>query len=120
MVNVEGLSEMSSLLGFVALIVSVAVGIGTLRQRANEPYERRWAELTEWKNEVDDKLARDYRSLNQVEKQMYQRYDFEHLMLASMKGILSHLAEGNHDDQLKKISQDIDEYLLGRHKIPVG
>jgi hypothetical protein len=37
-------------------------------------------------------------------------------MLASMKGILSHLAEGNHDDQLRKISRDIDDYLLNRHR----
>jgi subtilisin-like proprotein convertase family protein len=73
-------------------------------------------QLEEWKDEVDDKLGRDYRVLNRVDKQMDRRQDFEHIMLASMKGILSHLAEGNHDDQLRKISRDIDDYLLNRHR----
>jgi hypothetical protein len=109
-------SILNSLLGFIALVISISVGIGTLRQRANEPNEKRWREIEEWKDEVDDKLGRDYRVLNRVENQMDRRQDFEHIMLASMKGILSHLAEGNHDDQLRKISRDIDDYLLNRHR----
>jgi hypothetical protein len=94
----------------------MAVGIGTLRQRANEPNEKRWKEFEEWKNAVDDKLGRDYRVLNRVDKQMDRRQDFEHIMLSCMKGILSHLAEGNHSDQMRKISKDIDDYLLNRHR----
>lgn len=116
MIRLNGLYEVSSLLSFIAVIVSVVVGIGTLRQRANEPNERRWAELDEWKKAVDEKLGRDYRSINRVEKQMTHRQGFERIMLASMKGILNHLAEGNHSDMMKKISCDIDEYLLSRHR----
>jgi hypothetical protein len=94
----------------------MAVGIGTLCQRANEPNEQRWKEYEKWKDDVDDKPGRDYRALNRVDKQMSGRHDFEHIMLSCMKGIISHLAEGNHTDQMKKIAQDIDEYLLNRYR----
>jgi hypothetical protein len=98
----------------------MAVGIGTLRQRANEPNEKRWKEYYEWKSEVDEKLGRDYRALNRVEDQMDGRHDFERIMLSCMKGILSHLAEGNHSEQMKKISHDIDDYLLNSRRPKTG
>jgi hypothetical protein len=110
------MADLSAVLSLAAMGISMAVGISTLRQRANEPNEKRWEEYEKWKAEVDDKLGRDYRALNRVENQMGHRHDFEHIMLSCMKGILSHLAEGNHSDQMKKISQDIDEYLLNRHR----
>jgi hypothetical protein len=109
------MSELSSLLSFIALIVSLLVGVGTLRQRVNEPSERRWTEFFEWKKEVDEKLGRDYRAINRAEQQIERHHGFEHIVLVSMKGLLNHLAEGNHAVEMKKISNDIDAYLLTRH-----
>ena len=115
-----GLSELSSLFGFVAVVISVAVGVGTLRQRANEPNEKRWRELEgrwealeTWKVRVDDKLDRDYRSINRAGKKIDRHQDFERLMLRSMLGVIEHLATGNHTEKLKDISKQINEYLIG-------
>jgi hypothetical protein len=113
------LSELSSFFGFVAVIISVAVGFGTLRQRANEPNEKRWREFEDrwdafekWKDNVDDKLDRDYRSINRAGKKIDRHQDFERLMLRSMLGVIEHLATGNHTDKLKEISKQINEYLI--------
>jgi hypothetical protein len=128
------LSELSSLFGFIAVAISVAVGLGTLRQRANEPNEKRWAEYAEWKRridenftadngdrweafwkwkaDVDDKLDRDYQSINRADRRIDRHQCFERLMLRSMLGIIEHMASGNHADKLRDISRQINEYLI--------
>jgi hypothetical protein len=118
-VRLQGLSELSSLFGFIAVVISVAVGVGTLRQRANEPNEKRWNELEgrweafeKWKDGVDDKLDRDYRSINRAGKKIDRHQDFERIMLRSMLGIIEHLATGNHTEKLQDISEQINEYLI--------
>jgi hypothetical protein len=99
-------------LSFIAVAVSVAVGIGTLRQRASEPNEKRWREFEEWRAEVDDKLDRDYRSINRADKKIGKHKEVERLMLRSMLGIIEHLATGNHEENLQDISKQINEYLI--------
>jgi hypothetical protein len=128
------LSELSSLFGFIAVVISVAVGFGTLRQRANEPNEKRWREFEEWKkhidanftvdngdrweafgkwrNDVDDKLDRDYHSINRAGKKLDRHQGFERIMLLSMLGIIEHLTTGNHTEKLNDISKQINEYLI--------
>ena len=110
------LSHINTLLGIVAVVISISIGIGTLRQRANEPNERRWRQFDEWKDTVNQKLNRDYRVLNGIGDQMDRREEFECISLASTKGILSHLMKGNNTDQMRKLSEDIDAYLLKQHR----
>jgi hypothetical protein len=112
----QGLSELSSLFGFAAVVISVAVGFGTLRQRASEPNERKWRDFEKWKESVDEKLDRDYRSINRAGKEIDRHQEFERLMLRSMLGIIEHMAEGNHAEKLKDISKQINEYLIGDRK----
>jgi hypothetical protein len=103
---------LNSLFGLIAVIISVAVGFGTLRRRANEPTEKRWEALETWKDGVDKKLDRDYRAINRADRRMGRHQDFESLMLRSMTGLIEHLASGNHANELKEISRQIKEYLL--------
>jgi hypothetical protein len=100
-------------LSFIAVVVSVTIGIGTLRQRANEPNEKRWTEFEEWKTEVDDKLDRDYHSINRAGKKIDRHQEFERLMLRSMLGIIEHLVSGNHKENLQEVSRQINNYLIG-------
>jgi hypothetical protein len=112
----DGMAELSSLLSFVAIVTSAAVGISTLRQRANEPGEKRWADIWAWRDEVEEKLDRGCHDLNRVKKNVIMQRGFEDIMLSSMKGILDHLAEGNHGDQMKKISNEIYDFLSDRRR----
>jgi hypothetical protein len=113
------MAALSLLLSFMASVISVLIGIGTLRQRANEPNEKRWRELEgwrealeKWKDDVDEKLDRDYHSINRADKRLGRHQDFERIMLRSMLGVIEHLASGNHADKLKDVSRQINEYLL--------
>jgi hypothetical protein len=106
------LTELSSTLSLAALVISVLIGLGTLRRRAHEPNERRWREFEAWKTDVDAKLDRDYRSINRADKKIGRHEDFEQLMLRSMLGILEHLASGNHVENLRDVSRQINEYLI--------
>jgi hypothetical protein len=125
---------LSSILSLAAVAISVAIGFGTLRQRANEPNEKRWQEFyvwkahidenftddnedrwkenQEWKRNIDDRLDRDFYRINEFEKQFKRHGDFEYIMLSSMKGILNHLSAGNHTQQMQEISRRIDDYLM--------
>jgi hypothetical protein len=94
------------------LAVSIALNISTLRQRANEPNEKRWKAFEDWKKEVDEKLARDYRSLNEFEIHVDDQKEFRKIMLQSVRGILRHLSSGNSTDEMKAISDRIDQYLI--------
>ena len=109
----QGLSELSSLFGFAAVVISVAVGIGTLRRRAKEPDEKKWRDLEKWKESVDGKLDNDYRFINSAGRKIDRHQEFERLMLRSMLGVIEHLATGNHTEKLKDISKQINEYLIG-------
>jgi hypothetical protein len=128
------ISQINTILGVVAVIISISIGAGTLRQRANEPNEKRWREYEEWKahidsthtndnkdrwkafedwkGEVDDKIARDYKALNTIHKRHEKQQDFEMLVLSSMKAIMDHLATGNHNEQMGELSKKLYEYLL--------
>jgi hypothetical protein len=128
------LAEFSSILSLVAVAISVTIGIGTLRQRANEPNEKRWQEIyawkahidenftddnenlwkeyRKWKENIDDRLDRDFYWINAFEKQFRRHGNFEYIMLSSMKGVLTHLSAGNHTQQMQEISRRIDEYLM--------
>jgi hypothetical protein len=68
--------------------------------------------LEKWKDDVDEKLDRDYRSINRADKRLGRHQDFERIMLRSMLGVIEHLASGNHADKLKDVSRQINEYLL--------
>jgi hypothetical protein len=104
--------EISAVLGIAAVIISILVGYGTLKARVKEPDEKRWEKLNIWKSLVDDKLSRDYVSLNRIDKIMVRRNRFEVVMLHGIKGILEHLAEGNHTERMRQLSNEIDKYLI--------
>jgi hypothetical protein len=108
----EGLSGISAALGLAAVVVSIALNVSTLRRRASEPNEKRWRAFEEWKKEVDEKLARDYRSLNEFAIHVDDQKEFRRIMLMSIRGILRHLSTGNGADEMKAISDKIDQYLI--------
>jgi hypothetical protein len=103
----------SSSLSLLSFAIAILVGVGTLRQRANEPNEKRWRDLEQWKNEIDEKLARDYHAINRAGRSIGRHQEFERIMLRSMVGVIDHLADGNHADKLQEISRQISEYLIG-------
>jgi hypothetical protein len=104
---------LSSLFGLVAVIISIAVGFGTLRRRADEPNEKKWRDFEQWKNEIDERLDRDYHAINRAGRSIGRHREFERIMLRSMVGVIDHLADGNHADKLQEISRQISEYLIG-------
>ena len=70
------------------------------------------AALDEWKKAVDNKLDNDLRRLNAVERNFERIEQHEVIMLRSMKGILEHLREGNHSNNMKELGVQIDEFML--------
>ena len=113
------LAELGSVLGIIAVIISIANGYFVMKKRACEPNEKRWSELEEWKKHLekwkdstDDKLERDYRSINRADRKIDRHHEFERLMLRSMLGIVEHLASGNHAENLQRISKQINDYLI--------
>jgi hypothetical protein len=114
---------MSSLFGLIAVIISIAVGFGTLRQRAGEPDMKRWKELADWRAGVDEqiyridkRISRDYKRLNDVDLAMDNRIECENIILESLKAIIDHLSTGNSRDEMKKISQGIDDFMREERK----
>jgi len=130
--------QISAILSVVSVIIAISIGIGTLRQRANEPNEKRWQEYEKWKGHIDenfttdnkerwkdfdnwrdgidDKLSRDYSTINSIRRKIKRRDEFESLMLYSIRGILEHLATGNHNEMMKDMSKKIDKYLIDTPK----
>jgi hypothetical protein len=104
--------SIGSLLSFIALIVSMLVGAGTLYQRFTGPTEKRWEDLMRWKKKVDKKLLRDFRAIDRLEDDRDNRYKFENLILRSLEAIIAYLSAssvGNSDD-MQGILKDIMEF----------
>jgi hypothetical protein len=104
-------SVVSSILSFIAVVISILIGYGTIRQRLKEPSERRWQDWEKWRSEIDDRLDRDYQFICLSKKRRDRENQFKYIMLSSMKSILMHLAIGNHNEEMSGFSRDIDEYL---------
>jgi hypothetical protein len=117
------LTPISSALSLISLLVAILVGIGTLRQRAKEPDTKRWKELMEWQLSVDEQIykidkgiSRDYTRLNDFDIAMGSRIECENIILESLKAIIDHLSTGNSRDEMKKISQGIDNFMREERK----
>jgi hypothetical protein len=117
------LTPISSILSLISLLIAILVGIGTLRQRAKEPDTKRWKELMDWRLNVDEqiykidkRISRDYTRLNDFDIAMGIRIECENIILESLKAIIDHLSTGNSRDEMKKISQGIDNFMREERK----
>jgi len=72
------------------------------------------AELKAWQAETDAKLDNDNRKLNHLEKKFDTMEDLDRIMLRSVKGILGHLASGNHTEVMNGLIKEIDTYLISK------
>ena len=63
-------------------------------------------------DDVNEKLARDYEKINELEGQ--QRYNSKaiKLLMRSEMAILGHLQSGNSTGEMEKVEKDIKEFLL--------
>lgn len=114
-------TTLAAILSLVATVTSITVALGTIKQRKNEPNEKRWTELTDWRLEVDEhflsvdkKLDSDNRRLKRMDDEHAQNRDFQRIMLKSMKGIIDASSTGNPNDAMRQISAEIDEFLIKR------
>ena len=110
----NNISEASAVLGVGAVILSIRIGAGTLRQRATEPTERRLIKLEQRADDADKKFANDMYHIGEIEKYSARRNQFEEVTMRGLKVIIEHLADGNHSGDLKKISEEIDHYLISQ------
>ena len=107
------MSEASAVLGVIAVIISISIGIGTLRQRASEPTERRIKALEDWKKDTDSKLRNDFDEIKDMKKQSRNMAEFQRVTLLSVKGILAHLTKDNQDERLQGLDLEIEKFLIG-------
>lgn len=101
-------------LGLIATAISILNGYASIKQRKNAPTEERWKEMNTWRESVDSKLDSDMRRLNKADLRDEQHAAFERVTLHSIKGILDHFTTGDHVEQMKTISSEIDKFLIGR------
>jgi hypothetical protein len=99
-------------LAFIVLVWNAVKAIHDWRQLARKPdddkfadHEARIKHLEQCCTEATDKLQCDW-EFQQDEK------EFNRLMLSSIKQLLKHSLDGNDKDGLKKMEQEIDNYLL--------
>jgi hypothetical protein len=83
------------------------VGYGTIKTRRETPFK-------DWRKEVDGKLDNDHHQLRQHERELTTSAEFQRVILRALKGILLHEADGNSTDELRKISIEIDTFLINR------
>lgn len=112
---------LASALSLIATTVSILVGYSTLRQRKNAPGEKRLADWESWRTQinehllsVDRKLDNDYRRLMQMDEQAIESREFQRIMLRSMKGILDISACDSANEGIRRISAEIDDFLIRR------
>lgn len=108
---------LAAFLSLIATGISILVGYTTLKQRKNEPGQKRWAEWEKWRNDinehlrlVDNKLEHDNRRLKRMDEESVDNQAFQRIMLKSMKGIL----DASSDESMRRISAEIDEFLIRR------
>jgi hypothetical protein len=111
----EGIvTAVTPVLALCATVISVVVGYGTIKQRKDAPNEKRWAGYEEWKAHVDECLNHDNRKIGHFEREFDKSDDFQRIMLRSIKGVLDHLASGNHGEDMKEIIKQIDTFLIDK------
>ena len=98
--------------GGVAMVVTIAIGIGTLVQRHKHPTEQRLSALEEWQKGVNEKLDADKRKLEKISGTLEDMAAFQRLALKSLKSIAS-MIDGQ-DAAAQAVTGEIDEYLMKR------
>lgn len=104
----------------IAGILAVAGGISTLGNAANwlvklvqvfkapnAEQDRQLAELQEWRKGVDAKLDNDNRRLNRSE-------GGERITQRALLALLAHGIDGNHQSQMEKAKQELEEHLISK------
>lgn len=107
-------------LELVAAVLAVAGAISTLGGAANwivklisvmkapnAEQNRQLAELAEWRKGVDAKLDNDNRRLNQSE-------DSERITQRALLALLAHGIDGNHQEQMKKVKEELEYHLISK------
>ncbi|MDR3289531.1 MAG: hypothetical protein LBT22_08900 [Peptococcaceae bacterium] len=106
--------DAGTILSIISTLIVIAVGYGTLKQRRTEPQEKRWKELEAWRAATDAKLDHDNREIRTHNDKLTENTKFQQLILQSLKGIIDHLAQGNHGEDMTRISGEIDRFLIER------
>jgi hypothetical protein len=62
----------------------------------------------------DEKLDKDNKRLNELEKKQAETEEATQIMMKSMLALMTHAIDGNHVEELKKARDDMQEYLIRR------
>jgi hypothetical protein len=124
--------DISLVIGPISMVIAILIGWNTLRKHYTEPIEKMVAKTEEWKSnlekefrsdekwrgyrddqrEVNDKLKRDYDSINELKREVRHIIRFEKVMLKSMDAMLNHMKSGNHIDKIDNTLNSITEFML--------
>ena len=63
-------------------------------------------------DDVNEKLARDYKKIGELEEQQNYNSKAVKLLMRSEMAILNHLQSGNSTGEMAKVEKDIKEFLL--------
>ena len=110
----ELLKELSPIVAIISTVIAIIIGVGTLKQRRNEPNEQRFAALETWKIEVDAKLDRDNRKIKSFDDAFEVNNAFQRVALKALKGLVEAVTKSGGEADARGISQEIDEFLLRR------
>ena len=108
------------LLWLIGGVLAIAGGISTLGNAANwlvklvqvmkapnAEQDKQLAELQEWRRGVDAKLDNDNRRLNRSE-------DNERITQRALLALLAHGIDGNHQEQMEKAKNELEEHLISK------
>jgi hypothetical protein len=94
--------------GFVSTICGLILTFRSIK--ATSPGEAQ----KKWQKGVDAKLDNDNRRITHLERSLERTEELNRLLLRSVKGVLDHLATGNHTSQMNALIKNIDEFLIGK------
>ncbi|MDR0862220.1 MAG: hypothetical protein LBN30_05555 [Oscillospiraceae bacterium] len=126
------ISWVQILLSVVSGAFAILTGYAAWQQRRGAPIERlesrinelreqlaaenteRWERFETWKAHVEEVLGRDTLKIDEHDEIFREIKRFERLMLKTQKGLIAHFQDGNHTNELKALTNEIDQYLIDR------